>query len=67
LVWSFTRFTVVFGRMPPEASVTVPVMPPRVCCARTGEERNWTQQQRKEATKKTEDVVFLFLVIETVS
>jgi hypothetical protein len=33
LVWSLTRFTVVFGKMPPEASVTVPVMPPRVCCA----------------------------------
>jgi hypothetical protein len=58
----------VFGSMPPEASVTVPVMPPRVCCARTGEERtNWMQQQRKEVTKKTEDVVFLFLVIETAS
>src|SRR5713226_1440328 len=64
LVWSLTMFTVVFGRMPPEASVTVPVIPPRVCCACAGEERtNWTKQQRSEAKKKTENMVFLFLVI----
>src|SRR5216684_1727960 len=64
LVWSLTMFTVVFGRMPPDASVTVPVIPPRVCCARAGEERtNWTKPQRKEAKKKTENVFFLFLVI----
>src|SRR5467141_2842430 len=63
LVCSFTRLTVVLGRMPPEASVTVPVMPPRVCCAGAGKERtNWKQQQRKEE-KKTDNVVFLLLII----
>jgi len=55
--------TVVLGRMPPEASVAVPVMPPRVCCAGAGKERtNWKQQQRKEE-KKTDNVVFLLLII----
>src|SRR5713226_2731757 len=64
LVWSLTMLTVVFGRIPPEASGTVPVMPPRVCCAGTGEERtNWMQQQRNEPKKKTENVAFLFLII----
>src|SRR5216683_3714295 len=63
LVWSLTMLTVVFGSMPPEASVTVPVMPPRVCCAEAGKEKtNWMQQQRNEA-RKTENVVFLLFII----
>src|SRR5258708_18797912 len=63
LVWSFTMLTDVYGRIPPETSVTVPVMPPRVCCACTGEERTNWMQQRNELMKKTENLVFLFLII----
>jgi len=31
VVWSLTMVTVVEARAPPVLSVTVPVMPPRVC------------------------------------
>src|SRR5580692_12241653 len=33
-VFSSTTVTVALGITPPEESVTSPVMPPRVCCAR---------------------------------
>src|SRR4029077_10359844 len=64
LVWSFTRLTVVLGRMPPDASVTVPVMPPKVCCAREGEESTDKMLEgRSAAEKKTKNGDFLFLLI----
>jgi hypothetical protein len=58
--------TVVFGRTPPEASATVPVMPPRVCCACAGAGAGTidrTLEERSAAKKKKKNVVFLFLLI----
>jgi hypothetical protein len=58
------RETVAPAIAPPEISVTVPVMPPRVCwaCAE-GAARNVRQQQREEVRMKTENVVLLLLAI----
>jgi hypothetical protein len=60
--------TVVFGRMAPELSETVPVTPPRVCCAGAlGARGNVKQQQSRDVTKKTLRVFLLLLVIRNAS
>src|SRR5258708_3440024 len=64
LVASETRVTLVSVSAPPEESVTVPVMPPSVCCAKESEENARVPRTKKRTKKKKK---FRLLIIRNVT
>src|SRR5271167_902678 len=62
LVSSPTRVTTVSGTMASELSVTVPLMPPRVCwpCAQGGKTRD---NQRNATRRRTESLILLNITV----
>src|SRR5258708_7607926 len=64
LVASETRVTLVSVSAPPEESVTVPVIPPSVCCAKEYGENARVPRTKKRAEKKKK---FRLLIIRNVT
>src|SRR5208337_1791432 len=47
---------------PPEVSVTVPVMPPSVCCGNEPGARRSVKQQRQDANRKKQNLPVVLLI-----
>src|SRR5580658_2568444 len=69
-VFSSTTVTVALGITPPDESLTSPVMPPRVCCARTALQHSATTARTassrgiREETSRMEYLTLHSLEIE---